>query len=361
MPSAILDSKIQKALLEGRWFFLSTRLHAIVFLFVSSFFFVLLFVLYFSDATQIILNQYVYPKRNPIELLSQAKEFENDAIHVLLLGGSTSRELTGENKSISKRITEVCGKPVRFINAGSSSQTYVAARALYAEYQRQNVDLVVIGMNYYKLIVNPMSLKTDIINNGQIVPTPFGLFVEEIESAQDLPVIEPLYFGAKLHYYVKEVGKVNLKNIVGAQASSEFIAPHNYYRAPAKTLLEKKEIVRRFLLIRFPDYLEYSEAGIQRWINFAENALSNGSDVLFLGLPLDNSMVEIDRYFSPQFDSFLQQAKEKGVLIEDWRKKNLNLISDDYFDQQHLLASGRKKVVNPLVDLIASHLSECNV
>lgn len=352
---------VKNYLEDARWMFLSTRLRAIVFIISCIFLCITLAIFYIVDPTQKILSQYLYPKRNSIELLSHVNEYKKDSIHVLLLGGSTSRELTGDSKIISEKISNICSKPVNFINAGSSSQSYVAARTLYSEYQKKNVDLVIVGLNYFRLIVNPLKLNANISNNGLLIPTPINLLIEEFGLAQHMPAIEPLYFGAKLRYFIKKSGSENLINTARGEAkkSLEFVALHNYYKKPAKSKQEKQKDVRRFLLSRYPDYSEYSSIGIERWLRFSEYAKSQGSNVLLLSLPQDESMMSVDGYFSPIFDRFLFIAKSRGISVEDWRKNKFQLVSDDYFDQQHLLASGRKKIVQEIVNLIVNHLPEC--
>ena len=48
-----------------------------------------------------------------------------------------------------------------------------------------------------------------------------------------------------------------------------------------------------------------------------------------------------------------------GAIVADWRT-NHGLAQGDFYDQQHLLASGRRKIEPGLLDLLAGSLDDCH-
>jgi hypothetical protein len=355
-----LASKFDDYLYESRWLFLSTRTDAIIFLFISICCFLTLFVYLTIDPTSDILKGYSSKKRvTPIDLLKGVDQFKSDEINILLLGGSTSRELTGSNRFFSEKLTMLCGKKVNYFNAGSSSQSYVASRTLYSEYQKNNVDMIIIGMNYYRYIIIPDRHKYDMMNNGQVVPIPYNLFFEEYPFAQALPAILPPYLDTKLRYLLRK-NKIKIGSDKRHVDTSDYMAFHNKYKGTARSFETKQEIARRFMVTRYPDYVQFSSFAAKRWQSFSNFAQSNGSKIMFLALPEDPSFGEVYKQFDSVFRRHLDQHQDQGTIVIDWRKKDLGLLPLDFYDQQHFLSSGRKKISTPLANIVVNNIPECS-
>ncbi|EAQ65679.1 hypothetical protein MED121_08943 [Marinomonas sp. MED121] len=351
----ILDSDF---LTDLRWGLIKSKVDAYVFLIITSIILASFSMYYIYDIEKKIEKQFISKKRSPFEISKNTNNFNHKGLNVLLLGGSTSRELTGQNKYYSEEITNLCGRKVNFINAGSSSQSYIASRTIYSQFREKNkIDLVVIGTNYFRYILPKSEISSDTLNTKQMKSIPFNLFIEEFPISQNLPAIEPIYYIAKINS-LKKTNKIRSYKRV-KDNKKYFQAFHNKYTGEARSTSEKEKIASHFLLSRYSDFQNHSEFGANHWNKFIKNAKSNGSQVIFLALPEDLSLQKVSRYFEPLFSAHLKSHKENGAKIIDWRSKELGLKKEDFYDQQHLLKSGRRKLSAPLNNLIKSNLSRC--
>jgi hypothetical protein len=352
-------SKTTKMLNASRWMFISTRTDAIVFLFAFLMFIITNALFYLYDSSDWLIKRYHSITYNPVSQLKKKERFSNVSLNVLLLGGSTSRELIGDGVRFSERLSAACDEGVEFVNAGFRNQTYVNSVSLYDEFNSRGVDLVVVGMNYYRLIIARAALQTDMLNSDQIVPIPFHLTLEEFPETQILPSIQPINLLAKLDQFLNVTKSIRLGVAPEPKPTNEFVSFQNVYKPPAMSLERKQQTVRRFLLSRLPDYLNNSGDGIDRWITFSEYAQKKGSRVLFLALPEDTTMEKVRPFFELEFMNFKKRAAATGAGFVDWRQVNLNLEANDFYDQQHLLPTGREKIVDHLVSLFAKNLKTC--
>lgn len=352
----ILASKFSDQLNTSRWAGIKSKKDSYVFIIFTILVIIFFSLYYTSNYEKNIKQKYISQKNSTFETFKNTDNFKHKGLNVLLLGGSTSRELTGSNDYLSEKISLLCGREVNFINAGTSSQSYITSRTIYSRY-KEKIDLVIIGMNYFRYILPASQVPKDTLNTKLMSTIPFSVFLEEFPTSQNLPAIQPIYFLAKFNNLLKS-NKISTHK-KEKEKENDFQSIHNKYNLPEKSMIEKENIVKNFLLSRHSDFINYSLDGSRHWEYFSEYAKNNNSNVVFLVLPEDQSLKKITKFFSSRFNEIILKHKKKGINVIDWRYEDLNLNSKDFYDQQHLLKSGRKKIVSPLSILVSNNLPGC--
>ena len=307
----------------------------------------------------------IYPfslkKYNSLEIHRNYFKVTDDAFTVLLLGGSTSRELTDSDYYISELISERCSEKVRFINAGSSSQSYITSRSIYDYYSRRGVDLVLIGANYYRYILTNTDLVKNTLDNKISIPISFSFFLEEFPRNQNPPQVEPLYLAAKLISQRKNLiyDSNNLFN--KSLPFEDKVGFNNLYKYPPLSLEKKKEKARLFSILRYEDFINFGAFGAESWNLFIDNAEKKDSKVIFIDLPKAPFFTNTTKLFESQMNKFLDSHLKNGAQVIRWKSSDLNLVENDFYDQQHLLKNGRKKIEPVLIELIANNIPNCKV
>ena len=161
------------------------------------------------------------------------------------------------------------------------------------------------------------------------------------------------WLAAHMHSY----RPASLKPARENDAAISQIGPQNQYRSPALSFDEKQQIASRYLSERLKRLTEFRGQAVGLWKTYAIETQRQGGRVLFLGLPQSRAMAPVDQLAGPWFEVALRELRQAGALTVDWR--HMEIPEQDFYDQQHLLAEGRRKVLSPFVRLLAAEIPGC--
>jgi hypothetical protein len=137
-----------------------------------------------------------------------------------------------------------------------------------------------------------------------------------------------------------------------------FQAYRHFYRPPVLSAERKHRIAMEFLATRGGMFRENVESNIVLWSAFAGRFAGSGTQVGFVILPEDRAMQPVDHILRNEFDMAVARIARGHVLID---LRDLGLLEpSDFYDQQHLVASGRQKILPAIVKSVAAQLSGCH-
>lgn len=283
---------------------------------------------------------------------------------VILLGGSTARELTSSEARVSGLLTERCGRPIRFINGSTSSQT-IAETWIIAEAVPDDLRvLTVVGMNYLRFEESPAEVARDV--RPPLLPLGRSASLERALADAGHPPASTLPGLTGTAWLLPRLDQVDFRS--APEPFDDFLArrndeapwegPLNLYRNPpldpaSKTAITHQRIAERLSLFE----ARHAGAG-SLWRAFLDRFDGPRSNVLFLALPEDPSMTPFTDLAGDAFAAEMAGLGHTGAHVADWRK-NHGLAQGDFYDQQHLLGSGRRKIEPRLLDLLAGSLDDC--
>lgn len=284
---------------------------------------------------------------------------------VVLLGGSTVRELTSGNTRLSRKLSTRCGRPIEVLNAGSSSQTFPQSWGIAENIHERRRRLILVGLNYYRMREGYAEARRGLATSA-FPFRPGGALrnlLSEVGHAPGLPLPQPV----SLSWIVKNAGDINWLRPWQMDRSKDddvhalkdpFKGPRNGYSRPEQPISEKLSTARRYLFERTAAIDEFMVEGGNLWLGFANHFSKGKSRVAFMILPVSPSFEGVVRVIEPSFRKEITKLEMAGYGVEDLR--NIRLLEErDFYDVQHLLASGRRKVEPLLVDVIASLLGDC--
>lgn len=281
---------------------------------------------------------------------------------VLLLGGSTGRELTPSDAYMSASLTGLCGRPIRFVNASSSSQLFGEAWAVTEALPPEKLRLVVVSLNPLRFEEGP----ADVARSALVQRLPYHMpkGVHELVSRHGYAASRPfpeLPVSAWLKRYrsrLERAPAADLEAFVGSDAMPPFQAASHVYAPPALPAKAKMNIVAQMALERVPVYEKNHAQGAALWTEFARHFATTQRQVLFLQLPESRFLEPLTARIQGRYEADLAALRRAGFPVEATRSAEL-LEEDDFFDQQHLLASGREKIAAALVAQFAARLPGC--
>jgi len=283
---------------------------------------------------------------------------------VLLLGGSTAREFTGSDAHVSELLTARCGRPLRFINAGTSQQTLAESWAIAEAIPDDRRKLVVVGMNYLRLEEGYDQTRRTLPIKTMPFDTPAPLMAALDKAGHPVALTFPsLKNVAWLLRQGRWRGELSppstLAEFVGAADRSQaYQGPHNAYKAPALSGDEKDRIVRHRIVERLTLFRAVHAEAAALWAEFTRRFDTAAGPVLYLALPESVAMAPLERLAGPAFDADMAKLRDSGALVADWRQGH-GLDEADFHDQQHLLASGRARIEGRFVELLAVSTPGC--
>lgn len=284
---------------------------------------------------------------------------------VILLGGSTARELTASDARISGLLTERCGRPMRFINGSTSSQTIAETWAVAEAVPDDLRVLTVVGMNYLRFEEDSGEVARDV--RQPLLPLRHSEALEQALAELGHPAVSPLPGLAQSAWLLARLDQVTFRRtpepfddfLAQRDGETPWQGPLNFYNgAPldpaAKAAITHQRIAERLTLFKE----RHTEAGAL-WRAFAHRFGGPRSNVLFLALPEDPSMTPFSLLAGDGFDAEMASLGDAGAHVADWRTSH-GLAQSDFYDQQHLLASGREKIEPRLLDLLAGAIVNCD-
>lgn len=359
IPFVMLDFK--QVAIDAKWLWVSTKGRAVAFLMVIGITGTI--VLYFTiwPPWQFILQHIELTSDAPVALQMAKKlaiDTPVDTFKIILLGGSTSRELTSHDEIVSETLTSKTGQKICFVNAGTSSQNLSEVWTFGSGLSGNAPDMVVIGMNYYRFSEDRIAIKKNISQNVYPLPLSRSMLFDNLSWLSTLPPVEPITQSGRLlsfHRYIKKVSinKIERRNTNKISPDSLFSGPRNRYKKPVFSKEQKEQRVTQFIANRGPQFFQTHQESFGLWANLIADMRSKGVIVLVLILPLSPEMDQARVLFDPLFDPMIEKLDQIGAIVIDWRDLE-SLKSEDFYDQQHLVKSGRKKIFSLLVGDIAS-------
>jgi hypothetical protein len=285
---------------------------------------------------------------------------------VILVGGSTARELPPSEARLSGILTERCGRPIRFVNGATTSQTLAESWMITEAVPDERRALTIVGMNYLRFEEGFAEVARDL--RAPLLPlrTPEGLERVLIETGH--PPASALPGLTATAWLLPRIDEVDFNR--APEAFDDFKArrtgqtpwqgPQNIYSDPplnpaAKATINQQMVAERLSLFE----ARRGQAGAL-WRAFVRRFAVPQSDVIFLALPEDPSMAPFAALARVGFAEEMAALDRAGARVTDWRT-NHGLVEEDFYDQQHLIASGRRKLEPRLVQLISSNLTGCDL
>ena len=110
---------------------------------------------------------------------------------------------------------------------------------------------------------------------------------------------------------------------------------------------------------RYHDFINNFEIGANRWNGFIEAVHKDGNEIFFIDLPISPSFKNTLSAFKTEYDAILGSHRTHGADVVSWVSSGTGLQESDFYDQQHLLASGRRKVEPWIIKELASRIPGC--
>lgn len=283
---------------------------------------------------------------------------------VLMVGGSATRELTGSDFQVSRFMSQACGRHLLFVNGGTSDQNLGDSLVLTSAIPRQNLALIIVGINYYRLGEALSNVPNDTYWPNFPFPYPQQAWQALGEADYAKKSTRPLNQLGWLLLHSPGYAWTPRKRGYAALTSptpgeNPYSAVHNAPPRPPLPDVTKQEIVNEYVALRWPAYLREHRASTELWERFAKYQRSRGVKVVFLALPESPSMAPADRLFGPIFEQSMNSLRRDGFTVADWRKMS-GLREADFYDQQHLLESGRRRIAQRFLQLPVQSLGSCD-
>jgi hypothetical protein len=290
-------------------------------------------------------------------------EYASDAEKVVLVGGSTVRELTADDSFVSKDLTNRCKRSVHVVNLGSSSQSFAESWDIVDLLPEHGKRLILVGVNPYRIGFDDSDVESDLSNNLTGVPTSFSLWWSVFRHTGYVGGLERTIasitrqqsFGARLRLSDLVVPR---DPTAKPPSTDPFQPDRSGYRDPVWTRAQKVRQSYEYIATRVMNFHDRYRMGARWFRRFAEHFDANGSEVKFLVLPTDESYDTAAKLESTDFEEALRLLGGNENII-DLRNKVQNLKPEDFYDMQHLVASGRQKLQPAFVDAVA-HALGCN-
>lgn len=285
---------------------------------------------------------------------------------VILVGGSSAREFPASDSHLSRVLSARCGRPIRFINGGTSSQTFAESWAIAEAVRDDRRRLVVVGMNYSRFEEGAAEVSRDLRTPLLPLRQPATLkrAVADVGGSSPMGAGPGLTQSSWLLHRLDEVTFQDAPEsfrafIARSDGASPWQGPDNVYRAPPLDAERKADIVRRMQAEQLPLYAARRGEALALWLAFLRRFDRPGSEVLLLALPESASMAPLNARAGAAFPADLAVLERHGGRVADWRTSH-GLAEADFYDQQHLLESGRRKIEPRFVELLTSALPACS-
>jgi hypothetical protein len=285
-----------------------------------------------------------------------------DAEKVIVVGGSTDRELTADDPFVSTELTNRCKRKIEIVNLASSSQSFAESWDVLALLPDHGRRLMLVGVNSYRIGFDNSDVESDLANNPTGVPTSFSLwwtvarhtgYVGSLERTIG-SVARQQSFGA--HWRLSDLF-VARPMTAKTPATSPFQPDRSSYREPVWTRDQKVRQSYEYIATRVMDFHDRFHAGVDWYKRLAAHFRRTGAAVKFLVTPTDDSFGTAAKLESADFEAALQLLGGADEVI-DLRNK-AKLEAGDFYDMQHLVATGREKLQPAFVDAVSRELG-CN-
>ena len=284
------------------------------------------------------------------QLLLQAvgSAFEGtDSELVVLVGGSTVRELTADDALLSTELTSRCGRDIRFVNLGSSNQTFAESWDIAALLPTDRKRLLLVGINPYRLSFDDDDVISELSHGPTGIPPAFSLLwsvalhtghIGSLERAFD-SIARQESLGATwrpLDLFFPD------RPVARRPSENPFQPDRSSFQEPVWTRAEKLRETNEYIETRVSDFHDRFRAGV-KWFNRLFDRFQGPlSDVKFVVTPTDETFAKADKLTSRDLRDAITLLGEDRVI--DLRGQTKDLDTTDFFDVQHLVAKGRAKL-----------------
>ena len=358
------SNQFERFLRNSSWLWIRSKEQAISFIVVWMLFGLsTLYCTFFVDWPE-YYSKFQFPENSHYYIKTFKRLFapeDTQTRQVVLLGGSTSRELTGWNNHYSEAISKNVGYPVKFTNNGWRNQNLAAIWTITEHLIKQRADLIIIGMNYYRFTEDRYNFLSHVSRSSLPVPLSRSMLFNQLSWMNVIPKPEPFkLFGMLKRYQLTGVSRDDkvIKHSPLTESlpiENVFNGPQNFYHPPIFTKDAKQRRVNSFIATRSPQFYFNHRESVQLWIDYLRE-FADKIKIILLILPSDPLMDQAAPFFAPIFEEALGELHSHGVKIVDWRKMK-ELESDDFYDQQHLIFTGRAKIFQRFIDMITKNLS----
>jgi hypothetical protein len=264
---------------------------------------------------------------------------------VLLVGGSAARELTGSDRHVAEALARLCGHPVDFFNVGSSNQTLEETWALAHLDTPHDKRLILLALTLFRFDWDFSGALAELGQHPMGLQPAVGF---RRELTRETGRIGPLLTLPTSLAHLERLGLAwspralfSADAPVGNVAEPDpFQSTRNAYRAPALAPSEKRRIVDEFTAWRARSIIERVPSSTIILRALARSLKASGRDVAFLVLPHDPSFERVDQFLHPHIGPALGQLDRLAPVID--LRASAPLSSEHFYDQQHLLAEGRR-------------------
>ncbi len=349
------------------WLWISRREHALGFL--AGFFIVgLAVVLFFPKPQEILLKIPSAAESEDADRVAKVLAFalKDETELVFFVGGSAVREYPPSDDLVSKRLGEECGRPLRFVGLGASNQTFAETWALVEAARQHRVRAVLYGMTYARFEYDLVSIAQSLDSMLTPVPRPAALANWLSQTwLRYVPPFSPVSDWARaLRHAMPKANPAKVWRLFSEPAvapappEDPFQTRGHFYKAPVLSKAEKDAIVDQYIGSRILPFAESVKDSTYAWRALITQTIAWGARPVLLVLPEDPSMAKVDQLFRPSFDTAIDELKGAGAIVHDLRE-NTRLTSVDFYDQQHLVASGRRIEFERLIAAVKAAIPGC--
>jgi hypothetical protein len=300
---------------------------------------------------------------NPLLLWTLANALRGTGAEmVVLVGGSTTREFTADDAFITGELTNRCKRNIQLVNLSSSSQSFAESWDILALLPHNRTRLILVGINPYRIGFDDGDVESELSNNPTGIPTSFSLWWTVARHTGYVGSLE------------RTIGSVARQEAVGAHwrlsdlfvarqvtaeppSENRFQPKRSTYQEPVWTRAQKVRQSYEYIATRIMDFHDRFRPGAGWYERLSDHFRGSGSDVKFLVTPTDESFRTAAALMSVDFDEALRLLGGKDRVI-DLRNQVKDLDSSDFFDMQHVVATGREKLQPVFVDAV-SHALGC--
>ena len=279
---------------------------------------------------------------------------------VVLLGGSTIRELTPDDAVLSKQLTSRCERDIQFVNLGSSSQSFSESWDIAALAPENRKRLFLVGINPYRLGFDDDSVVAELSRNPTGIPVSLSLWWNValhtglVASSERMIASIALQERLGAHWRLRDIF-VSPVPVARAPSEDPLQPDRAGYHEPVWSRAEKLRQANTYIATRVTDFHNRYRAGVQWFNRFYNYFKGPNSDVKFVVTPTDETFDKVDKLISGDFLNGIRLLGGESRTI-DLRNRVKDLNTNDFFDTQHLVAKGRAKIQPVFIDAVTRAL-----
>lgn len=291
---------------------------------------------------------------------------------VVIIGGSATRELTPNEPFVSKALTRACGRPLTFLNLGTSSQTFAEGWALAELASRGRLVTVIAGLNYYRLEVDRESTEAEVTTMRVPVPQARTLvawlwggggrliapFTPFADTARALRLAERALPDLSWAERLRRLRDDSPRTEAPPPDDDYSQKGRTYYVEPVMSPESKVAVVAQYLAARTTLFRARAPSGIRAWEALFAQVRGWGATPVAAVLPEDSVMLRLRPTFGPVLESAMSTFAATGVHVVDLRRAP-GLQPSHFFDQQHLTPAGRRVFWPTLLRGLAVSVPNC--